>query len=270
MNYTEEKIIVIMKNAGWKYINGNIHNGKRFITFLNAKQEDPEAWRAEYLAKQAAGVKFECRCHGNWCKGEMKHTFEGNKEDYREVPQEVSASECQKAALEHLAKTYSADKGTAQLNPPTPHAAERALWKVQREAGTNEVWQYGNYATHSWYDVINGAEPQWVPEYQYRVKPMKLIARIVQNKVMLLHPFKIPEQDWEFFGTREEYRAECEKYGCAVVSEIKEVVEKPKTVKVYVATVHRPCATKEHFEKFLINVGFTIIGDIEEREVPAS
>ena len=42
---------------------------------------------------------------------------------------------------------------------------------------------------------------------------------------------------------------------------------KPKTVKFYVATVQRSCATKEHFEKFLTNDGFTIIGDIEEREV---
>lgn len=181
-----------------------------------AKQKaDPEAWREEYRKKQAAGVRFECRCHGDWCKGAMQHTFECNKEDYREVPQDVSASECQKA-LEHLAKTYSADKGTAQLNPTIPpHAAERALWKAQREAGTNEVWQeiYEIGTVITTYPVDK--EPAWDPNFTYRVKPMKLTAKIARREV-----YKTP-YDWEFFGTREEYRAECEKYGYVVISEIK-------------------------------------------------
>ena len=166
----------------------------------NAVKEDPEAWREEYRKKQAAGVRFEKLWYdGFWHKGECD--FTGKKEDYREVPQAVSASECQKA-LEHLARTYSADKGTAQLNPTIPpHAAERALWKAQRDAGTNEVWQA--HPCGYWDDIDVDVEPAWHEGCKYRVKPMKLIAMIVRRKELPFDPFKVQVQDWEFYGTRE-------------------------------------------------------------------
>lgn len=179
-----------------------------------------------------------------------------------EVPQEVFASECQKAALEHLAKTYSADKGAAQLNPPPLHAAERALWKAQREAGTNEVWQgKGIKIVTDWFELDAVAEPPWHPDFTYRVKPMKLTAKIVR------WAYGSKVQDWEFYGTPEEYRAECEKYGYAVVGEIKEVVEKPKTVKNYSVLVRLKFPTIEAANDYVKDYGIDIIGDIEEREI---
>jgi hypothetical protein len=85
-------------------------------------------------------------------------------------------------------------------------------------------------------------------------------------------------QDWEFFGTREEYRAECEKYGYVVVSEIKEV--KPKTVKYYFALMKNSAGeiSVEWCDESNLSTlekmgsgwsGHTIIGDIEEREIEA-
>ncbi len=242
---------------------------------LGLPKADPEAWREENRKKQAAGVRFEHKdVIGNW--GLSTWDFCGRKEDYREVPQEVSASECQKA-LEHLAKTYSADKGTAQLNPTIPpHAAERALYWAQRVAGTNEMWQEkGLEGTHGWIDWHVDAEPAWDPECEYRVKPMKLTASIVRRKELPFDPFKLQVQDWEFTGTREEYRAECEKYGYVVVSEIKEV--KPKTVKYYFALIRNKFGAVDSlaassmisFNRIAEKNSYIIIGDIEEREIEA-
>ena len=275
---------------------------------LGLPKADPEAWEV--------GVKFEKRWYdGTWNKGNA-WKFDGNKEGYREVPQyemqieqpvigvisgfnkwdraltekeisdlfsgkvrpedipqEVSA-ECQNA-LEHLAKTYSADKGTAQLNPTIPpHAAERALWKAQRESGTNEVWQARNIYDHgpsNWADLSVYTEPQWAPKAEYRVKPMKLTARIIRRGVYKTSYY------WEFTGTREEYRAECEKYGYIVISEIKEVVEKPKTVKYYFALIKNKFGTVDSlaaasmisFNRIAEKNSYIIIGNIEEREIEA-
>ena len=160
-----------------------------------------------------------------------------------------------------------------EVSPPTPHAAERALWKAQREAGTNEVWQCcAQTNVRNWVDLDTKYEPNWVPGCVYRVKPMRLTSVIVRkwsNWDRL--------QDWEFTGTREEYRAECEKYGYVVISEIKEVVEKPKMVKYYMAMVKYPngCVNswvaydKEQIITDAKHCACTIIGDIEEREIEA-
>lgn len=274
-------------------------------------ESDPEAWRDEYRKKQAAGVKFEKLWYdGFWRKGECD--FTGIKKNYREVPleqpaigvissfnkwdraltekeisdlfsgkvrpedipQEVSA-ECQNA-LEHLAKTYSADKGTAQLNPTIPpHAAERALWKAQREAGTNEIWQMTSPCGRYTDDIPVEIEPDWMPHTKYRVKSMKLVAKIVRNIPMTFREYEARLHDWEFFGTREEYIAECEKYGYFVTGKIKEVGQvKPKMVKYTFALVKvgdavsvRFGSDKENLIEFAKNSGYTIIGDIEEREV---
>ena len=113
-----------------------------------------------------------------------------------------------------------------EVSPPKPHAAERTLWKAQREAGTNEVWQCF-VITGRWLDIEKEREPRWSSNVKYCVKPMKLTAKIRRSGMGRA------TQEWQFLGTREEYRAECEKYGYVVVSEIKEVVEKPKTVKYH-------------------------------------
>lgn len=106
---------------------------------------------------------------------------------------------------------------------------------------------------------------------------MKLTARIVRNIPMTFREYETRIHDWEFFGTREEYRAECEKYGYVILSEIKEVVEKPKMVKFYMAMVKYPngCVNswvaydKEQIITDAKHCACTIIGDIEEREVEA-
>ena len=205
------------------------------------KEEDPEAWREENLKKQAAGVRFEFlpSYSTRWERGDS-WSFLESKERYREVPQQ-------------------------------PHAAERALWKAQREAGTNEVWQAG--LNGEWISFPVDMEPGWDPDFVYRPKPKpaKLTAKIAREDRW----GTVRQQDWEFYGTPEEYRAECEKYGYAVVSEIKEVVEKPKTVKWYFALIKNKndCistwlytdkdALASDAEMFKVN----IIGNIEEREV---
>ena len=178
--------------------------------FQTEQKVDPEAWREECLKKQAAGVRFEFLPSYStvWEEGDG-WSFLESKERYREVPQEVSASECQKA-LEHLAKIYSAsNSGSTQLNPPTPHAVERALWKAQREAGTNEVWQQDSAVIpNAWLDFPIDIEPAWRPDCKYRVKPMKLTALIARKGTEFLSSHRA--HTWELFGTREEYRGDIE------------------------------------------------------------
>jgi hypothetical protein len=333
-------------------------------------KEDPEAWREENRKKQAAGVRFEnydgSFWWGMWC------TFNGNKEDYREVPQEVqkdgdiripdamnwatikdmfkqglklevnanfngvwrkltkdpkwsgfskgqlriptqpipagmSVEAVESMWRQGLMLEFDGNFGwdlaadgfdwngiyrgaqllarlripaqpipekLLEVSPPTPHAAERALWKAQREAGTNEAWQKRpKIGGIDWADIRHDLmfEPGWDPDWDYRVKPMKLTARICRSGMGRA------TQEWQFLGTREEYRAECEKYGYVVISEIKEVVEKPETVKYYFALCKTPdgyIGAKFHEDKqrltdWIITCCGTIIGDIEEREIEA-
>lgn len=278
------------------------------------QKTDPEAWREENIKKQAAGVKFEKIGQGGLVWLPYVGGFEnGIKEDYREVPQEVQkegdmripeASEIRKWADRYYSlwcfvenslprdassDTFDIFRGYArQVNDEIygvtdkakePHAAERALWKAQREAGTNDVWQFYTYANY-WQDIAEGAEPLWREGTEYRVKPKpaKLTAKIVRRKDMPFDLFKMQEQEWEFYGTPEECRAECEKYGYAILSEIKEV--KPKTVKYYFALMKNSAGeiSVEWCDENNLSTlkkmgsgwsGHTIIGDIEEREVEA-
>ena len=218
-------------------------------------ESDPEAWREENRKKQAVGVKFEKLWYdGKWHTGYCD--FTGNKEDYREVQ-------------EYPVTPKVAAMGIEPIPTIPPYAAERALWKAQREAGTNEVWEeQASDKNGCWWDLE--FEPEWIPKHRYRVKPMKLTARICM--VGKAYPMSYIGQDWEFTGTREEYRAECEKYGYAILSEIKEV--KPKTVKYYFAlcvcksrTFSISGLTAEGIQRRAKNGVFTIIGNIEEREV---
>lgn len=238
--------------------------------------KNPESWREEYRKKQAAGVKFEKLWYdGFWHKGECD--FTGKKEEYREVPQkdvsesfDIGASlirpavvaDGRNATADDLRRGADILNGLRSGKPTTPHAAERALWKAQREAGTNEIWQeiYEIGTVITTYPVDK--EPAWDPNFTYRVKPMKLTAVIVRkgrnwNGI----------QDWEFTGTREEYRAECDKYGYLVLSEIKEV--KPKMVKNYSVLVRLEFPTIEAANDYVKDYGMDIIGDIEEREIDA-
>ena len=65
---------------------------------------------------------------------------------------------------------------------PTPHAAERALWKAQREAGTNEVWQ--EFYPRGMIVTLSNHEPDWRPDCEYRVKPktVKYYFALIRNK----------------------------------------------------------------------------------------
>lgn len=262
MNYKPSdtmNLVHEVKKLGWHFTHSkeNISINRHNVMLSLYREVDPEAWREDNRKKQAAGVRFEKLWYdGFWRKGECD--FTGKKEDYREVPQETSIAD-------KLAFTENNEP-----TPPTPHAAERALWKAQREAGTNEVWQE-ILPSGTIMDIVG--PPAWAPRCTYRVKPMKLTAVIVRKGRNW-----DGMQGWEFTGTREEYRAECEKYGYAILSEIKEVVEKPKTVKYYfaLATLEKQKdselrlislwnSNKENLITSL--VGCTIIGDIESREV---
>lgn len=261
---------------------------------LGLPKEDPEAWREEYRKKKEAGVKFEKIGQVGLVWLPYVGGFEnGIKKDYREVPQEdvsesfdIGASLLRHAVVADGRNTTADDlrRGADILNDlrsgkPTipPHAAERALWKAQREAGTNEVWQwaYVDDPKKIWTDIRVDHTPTWQRSFIYRAKPMKLTARICM--VGKAYPMSYIGQDWEFTGTREEYRAECEKYGYVVLSEIKEVVEKPKTVKYYFAMLNRYRCTpfgraasdKDQIIEYAKKHCYTIIGDIEEREIEA-
>ncbi len=244
-------------NKGLHWVNDHFDWFVKTYSNLLASEmgkQNTEVWREECRAKQEAGVKFEClQTSGNWVV--RKWCFDGPKEYYREVQEYPVTPKVAAMGIEPI--------------PPTPHAAERALWKAQREAGTNEVWQFMGIG-NVWLDCAECKEPEWLVACQYRVKPMKLTAKIARREV-----YKTP-YDWEFTGTREEYRAECEKYGYVVISEIKEVAEKPKTVKYYFVLFKTPdgrVGTGRHKDKqkltdyWVKKWGYTIIGDIESREV---
>ena len=255
------------------------------------KDADPEAWREEYRKKQAAGVRFEKIGQGGLVWLPFVGGFEnGNKEDYREVPQEsVAPQDDQFAPTSEDGHDCEGFPGGCNrfgcpggdkcymLNNQTPHAAERALWKAQRDAGTNEVWQwaYVDDPKKIWTDIRVDDTPTWQRSFIYSVKPMKLTAKIC--RVGEAYPMSYSGQDWQFTGTREEYRAECEKYGYVVVSAIKEVVEKPKTVKYYFALIRNKFGTVDSlvassmisFNRIAEKNSYIIIGDIEEREVEA-
>ena len=279
------------------------------------QKSDPEAWREECRKKQAAGVKFQRKSCGEWLDTINMFDFSGNKEDYREVPQEdlnlkPTGDRCYEMQIEQpaigvissfnkwdrvLTEKEISDLFSGKVRPedipqeapkikeigiepqpPTPHAAERAWRKAQREAGTNEVWQW-KYFDGAWVDIID-LEPRWTEKEEYRVKPMKLTAKIVRNIPMTFREYETRLHDWEFFGTREEYIAECEKYGYFVTGKIKEVGQvKPKTVKCYMAMlkdkVGQPFAfahsSREEIEAHAKLWDITIIGDIEEREIEA-
>ena len=262
------------------------------------QKSDPEAWREECRKKQAAGVKFQRKSCGEWLDPINMFDFSGNKEDYREVPQddlnlkptgdrwyemqieqpaigvisgfnkwdraltekEISDLFSGKVRPEDIPQEAPKIKEIGiEPQPAPPHAAERALWKAQREAGTNEVWQ--EFYPKGTIVTLSNHEPDWRPDCEYRVKPMKLTAKIIRRGVYKTSYY------WEFFGTREEYRAECEKYGYVVISEIKEVAEKPKTVKNYSVLVRLKFPTIEAANDYVKDYGMDIIGDIEEREV---
>jgi len=308
MNYKPSdtmNLVHEVKKLGWHFTHSkeNISINRHNVTLSLYREVDPEAWRDEYRKKQAAGVKFEKLWYdGFWRKGECD--FTGNKEDYREVPQELKievgkrythvksgkvyevmsfavneadgaqmvvyrnvTAEEQWVRLESEFKEKFVKYMVVPLPKPEPHAAERALWKAQREAGTNEVWITAFAKNGAACEIPVHIEPGWHDGQVYYVKPMKLTAKIIRRGVYKTSYY------WEFFGTREEYRAECEKYGYVVVSEIKEV--KPNTVKYYFALYKTTDGyitsisghTKDWVNEWITDNGHTIIGDIEEREV---
>lgn len=147
----------------------------------------------------------------------------------------------------------------------------------RQAAGVKFEFHYG-HGVNDWcrgkWDFDEGNKEDY-REVPYEPKPAKLTAKIVREDRWGI----VRKQDWEFYGTPEGYRVECEKYGYAVVSEIKKVVEKPKTLKYYFALVkdRAGCISVEWTDEANISTlrglnngwsGHTIIGDIEEREVP--
>ena len=148
---------------------------------------DPEAWRAEYLAKQAAGVRYENRgALTDWKAGTWQ--FVADKEQYREV---------------------EAPK------PTIPHLAERKLWLAQREAGTNEVWQVSNDkgAPDGWFDI--GLEPEWRANCSYRVKP-----KTVTYFMVMLRYNKQGVYGTQKFDSLEDVNNYATRYNCTIIGNI--------------------------------------------------
>lgn len=167
MNYKPSdtmNLVHEVKKLGWHFTHSkeNISINRHNVTLSLYREVDPEAWREENRKKQAAGVKFQNRCGYFWQEGNWN--FEGNKEDYREASQ---------PAVEPVDKI--------------PHAAERALWKAQRAAGTNEVWQEKDLNNEDeWGDLPMGVDPAWSPESMYRVKPKTVTCCTVNIELDLI------------------------------------------------------------------------------------
>ena len=111
---------------------------------------------------------------------------------------------------------------------------------------------------------------QKVPETPLTCEVRAALEEYTQRLMKLYHE-RFTKEDPEAW--REEYRAECEKYGYVVVSEIKEVLEMPTTVKIFKVTVginiENFKGRKDEFIRFINASGLTIHGDIEEREMEA-
>lgn len=112
---------------------------------------------------------------------------------------------------------------------------------------------------------------QKVPETPLTCEVRAALEEYTQRLMKLYHE-RFTKEDPEAW--REEYRAECKKYGYIVVSEIKEV--KPKAVKYYFCLFiskggnkasSNSCLSKENLIAYHKRMGDTIIGDIEEMEV---
>ena len=101
---------------------------------------------------------------------------------------------------------------------------------VKFEWRNEGVWRRGYKGSIFTFDIGGEEDYREVP---HEPRPAKLTAKIVREDRWGI----VRQQDWEFYGTPEEYRAECEKYGYAVVGEIKEV-DKPKTVKHYFCMIN--------------------------------
>ena len=227
----------------------------------NAVKEDPEAWRERNRQRQAAGVKFEWRNEGIWRRGYKGSIFTfdiGGEEDYREVQEAAEdAVEIRKWADRYYSLWCAIENNRAfALSPESLEIYRRYAEEVNIEFyGKQEV-------------------PQPIPHAAERAlpKPTKLTARIARCGI---HHGYIKTQDWEFYGTPEEYRAECEKYGYAVVSEITEV--KPETVKYYFALIRNKFGAVDSlaassmisFNRIAEKNSYIIIGNIEEREIEA-
>lgn len=110
---------------------------KELLEMDEPKQEDAEAWRAEYRRKQASGIKFEMYIKNDDAWEEMHCYFNLSKDMYREVKEE------------------------SKLEPLIHHPKERMLWLQQRIAGTNEQWQHKFSAKENWkwHDLPIGKEP---------------------------------------------------------------------------------------------------------------
>ena len=226
----------------------------RMANEINAVKEDHEAWPDDCLKKQSSGVMYERKSTSTNGIEVMGGVGITGKYVFMGLPDDIKP------------------------HPKIPHLKERILWLQQREAGTNEVWQV--LSGHNGItDIPVNAEPNWFPGFKYRpkLKPTKLIAKIVRNKPMTFDEYEAQIQDFEFVGTPEEYRVECEKYGYAVVSEIKEVMEKPKTVKYCMAMLRyesckaieaRVFESVDHANNYAKHYACTILGKIEEREAP--
>ncbi len=121
--------------------------------------------------------------------------------------------------LNHLEKTYSAEKGMAQLNPTIPpHTKERALYWSQRAAGTNEIWQEvheSQVGVLPWEDIPINIQPQWRTWHLYRVKP-----KTVMYYFALMRYESCKKISAIHFLSIDEARVYAKEYICTIIGDI--------------------------------------------------
>ena len=98
------------------------------------------------------------------------------------------------------------------------HIPERKLWLAQREAGTNEQWQFKYYRDEKWNDVVAiTEEPAWNKDVEYRVKPktVKYYFCVIKRKDGSSGVFGQ-------HGTREELESSATFGGATIIGNIEE------------------------------------------------
>ncbi len=157
----ETKIANELRRMGFK--NGDVVYFDGDTLSFNRPKVDPEAWREKNSKRQAAGAKFQIKHpDAGWFSYESFGDFAtGKKEDYREVQEAPK--------------------------PTIPHVKERALYRAQQAAGTNEVWRGKPCKSSEWLVFIG--EPGWYSDWEYEVKPKTVryyfaLAKRHDNKII--------------------------------------------------------------------------------------
>lgn len=260
---TKSELIDKALRTAMKAANGGVVvlqiDGKVFYDSIHLKKE---TWQERNLRRQAEGVKFEKRSAFNpqkWVSSSRGWTFDTKKENYREIKPE---------------------------SKPLPHTAARALWKAQREAGTNEVWISTRPPDGTPFEIPVDQEPGWHADHVYHIKPESKPLPHAELRALwqkyrdegkevvwqIMTPF---HSEWtDLSPKRELLWLGTSRYRVKPAIRVKPQV-KPKTVKVYFGFFRKETevqgyASAESEVDLLnqgLNEGFVLVGSIQSREV---